>query len=164
MTATGSDKKDAKVRVAILLHCAGPNILDIYDQATWEDPDHKNDPVKVLQMIEIYCNPRKNEVLESHRFWSTPVQEPFDNFLTELRKRASTCNFKGTDRMNRDKIVFTTSGKLQELLLRKDELDLNKAVQLCRAYEQSLKHVQEIRDKDVNKVQQSTARPKKNTV
>ncbi|KAH3822199.1 hypothetical protein DPMN_123972 [Dreissena polymorpha] len=35
MTATKSDKKDAKVRVAILLRCAGPNILDIYDQATW---------------------------------------------------------------------------------------------------------------------------------
>ena len=62
--------------------------------------------------------------------------------------------------MIRDKIVFTTSSKLQELLLRKDELDLNKAVQLCRAYEQSLKHVQEIRDKDV---EQSTARSKKNT-
>ena len=59
------------------------HILDIYDQATWEDPDHKNDPVKVVQMIEIYCNPRKNEVLESHSFWSMPVQEPFDNFLTE---------------------------------------------------------------------------------
>ncbi|KAH3750091.1 hypothetical protein DPMN_184607 [Dreissena polymorpha] len=66
--------------------------------------------------------------------------------------------------MIRDKIVFTTSGKLQELLLREDELDLNKAVKLCRAYEQSLKHVQEMRDKNVNRVQQSTARPQKNTV
>ncbi|KAH3793773.1 hypothetical protein DPMN_147294 [Dreissena polymorpha] len=63
--------------------------------------------------------------------------------------------------MIRDKIIFTTSGKLQELLLREDELDLNKAVKLCRAYEQSLEHVQEIRHKDVNIVQQSTARQKR---
>ena len=59
---------------------------------------------------------------------------------------------------------MTSLCKLQELLLREDKLDLKEAVKLCRAYEQSLKHVQEIRDKDVNKVQQSTARPKKNTV
>ncbi|KAH3750092.1 hypothetical protein DPMN_184608 [Dreissena polymorpha] len=64
MTATGSDKKAAKVRVAILLHCAGPNILDIYDKAKWEDPGHKDDPVKFLQMIEIYCNPAKMKFLK----------------------------------------------------------------------------------------------------
>jgi hypothetical protein len=41
---------------------------------------------------------------------------PFDNFLTELRTRASSCNFDNKDRMIRDKIVFTVQGKLQELL------------------------------------------------
>jgi hypothetical protein len=58
----------------------------------------------------------QNEVLESHRFWNVQYQEPFDNFLTELRTRASSCNFDSKDRMTRDKIVFTVQGKLQELL------------------------------------------------
>ena len=72
-------------------------------------------PDKLFEKLEGYCNPRKNEVLESHRFWNVQYQEPFDNFLTELRTRASSCNFDNKDRMIRDKIVFTVQGKLQEL-------------------------------------------------
>ena len=74
--------------------------------------------------------PEKNEVLESHRFWNVRYQEPFDNFLTELRTRASSCNFDNKDRMIRDKIVFTVQGKLKELLLREDKLSLDKAIQI----------------------------------
>ena len=46
----------------------------------------------------------------------------------------------------RDKIVFTVTGKLQELLLRVDGLTLKKAVKVCRAYEQSTKQVKEFKD------------------
>ena len=45
-------------------------------------------------------------------------------FLTELYARAETCNFQEKERMIRDKIVFSTQGKLQELLLRESDLDL----------------------------------------
>ena len=37
--------------------------------------------------------------------------------------------------MIRDKIVFSASGKLQELLLRESNLDLKKATEICRAFE-----------------------------
>ena len=46
----------------------------------------------------------------------------------------------------RDKIVFTVTGKLQELLLRVDGLTLEKAVKVYTAYEQSTKQVKEFRD------------------
>jgi hypothetical protein len=49
-------------------------------------------------------------------------------------------NFDNKDRMIGDKIGFTVQGKLQELLLREDKLSLDKAIQICRAYEQSNKH------------------------
>ena len=58
--------------------------------------------------------------------------------------------------------MFTVTGKLQELLLRVDSLTLEKAVKVCRAYEQSNKQVKEFRDSSnlpssatkVNKVSQ----------
>ncbi len=64
--------------------------------------------------------------------------------------------------MMRDKIVFTVTEKLQELLLRVDGLTLEKAVKVCRAYEQSSRQVKEFRDSSnpsssatkVNKVSQ----------
>ena len=112
----------------------------------WESNDDKHKPDKVLKALENYCNPRDNEVLESHRFWNIQYQEPFDKFLTELKTRAASCNFQERDRMMRDKIVFTVTGKLQELLLRVDGLTLEKAVKVCRTYEQSTKQVKEFRD------------------
>ena len=48
--------------------------------------------------------------------------------------------------MMRDKIVFTLTGKLQEFLLREDSLTFDKAVKICRAFEQSAKQVKEFRD------------------
>ena len=59
------------------------------------------------------------------------------SFLTECKTTAASCNFEHKDRMMRDKIVFTVTRKLQELLLTVDGLTLEKAVKVCRAYEQS---------------------------
>ena len=78
-------------------------MLEVYDNIVWETAEDKHKPAKVLEALENYCNPRDNEVLESHRFWSTPYQEPFDKFLTELKTRAASCNFQEKERMMRDK-------------------------------------------------------------
>jgi hypothetical protein len=46
--------------------------------------------------------------------------------------------------MMRDKIVFTATGYPQELLLREDKLTLDRAIQICRAYEHSAMHRKEL--------------------
>ena len=48
--------------------------------------------------------------------------------------------------MLRDKIVFTVTGRLQELLLREDSLTLDKVMKICRAFEQSIWQVKEFRE------------------
>ena len=67
MAATGSNAegKPKATQVAILLHCAGPQVIEIYDQFQWESPDDKNDVSKVLDKLKQYCNPRTNEVIVS---------------------------------------------------------------------------------------------------
>jgi hypothetical protein len=162
MDASGVGEKAKKTQTAIILHCAGPSVLEVYDQFTWGDTEDRDDPADVFTKRAAYCNPRDNEVLESHRFWNAKYQEPFGNFLTELKTRASSCNFMEPERMMRDKIVFSVEGKLQELLLRQDSLTYDKAIKLCRAYEQANLQVKEIREvtpnSSVNKVFQSANR------
>ena len=170
-TASGSvlssfwtSEKDDKVQTAIILNCAGPHVLEVCDTFIWTDDGDKDKPDKVLEALERCCNPRDNEVIESHRFWNIPYQEPFDKFLTELKTRAAACNILGKDWMLRDKIVFTVTGKLQELLLREDNLTLDKAVKICRAFEQSNRQVKEFRESatlpssstSVNKITQNS--------
>ena len=135
MEACGNTNKPKQRQTAIILHCAGPQVLEVYDHFQCDEEGDKHDPVKVLEKLEEYCNPRENEVLQSFRFWNIPFHEPFDVFLTELYSRAASCNFQEKDRMIRDKIVFSVSGKLQELLLRETSLDLKKAIEICRAFE-----------------------------
>ena len=48
--------------------------------------------------------------------------------------------------MLRDKIVFTVTGKLQELILREDNLTLDKAVKICGVIEQSNRRGKEFRE------------------
>ena len=85
-------------------------------------------------------------------------------FLTELYARAETCNFQEKERMIRDKIVFSTQGKLQELLLRESDLDLKKAINICRAFEatkQSTKEMNNNENSSVNKLNSAAAFPRK---
>ena len=48
--------------------------------------------------------------------------------------------------MLRDKIVFTVTGKLQELILREDNLTLDKVVKICKTFEQPNRQVKEFRE------------------
>ena len=74
--------KTKKTRVAIILHCAGPQMLEICDQLTYGTDEDEDDPDLLLKKLEEYCCPRTNEVLQSFRFWKLEVIESFNAFLT----------------------------------------------------------------------------------
>ena len=147
LAASRTSEKDGKIQCAIILNCAGPHVLEVYDTFILTDDSDKDKPDRVLEALEVCCNPRDNEVIKSHRFWTIPYQEPFGKFLTELKTIAAACSFlEKKDRILRDKILFTVTGKLQELLLREDNLTLDKAIKICRAFEQSNRQVKEFRE------------------
>ena len=64
LAASGASAMDEKVQTAIFFHCAGPQVLEVYDNIAWESDNDKHKPDKVLEALENYCNPRDKEVLE----------------------------------------------------------------------------------------------------
>ena len=158
MLATGAKEKAKKVQCAIILQCAGYDVIDAAEHFVWKKEDgnlmseqeRKNareTPELLLAKIENYCKPRQSEVMLTHRFWSVEWTAPFDAFLTELHRRAENCNFGDTkDRMIRDKIVFSSKGKVQEKLLLEKDLSLVKAVDICRAFEHSKQQLEELKE------------------
>ena len=106
IAATESDQKPAVTQTAIILNCAGPEFIQVYDQFTWETEVDKNNPEKVIEKLEGYCSPQGNVVVNSFRFWILPWMEPFDVYLTELCAMAELCEYADLERMLRDKIVF----------------------------------------------------------
>jgi len=144
MLASGSNEKPKKVQRAIILNCAGPQVVKIAKQFVYANDDEKDDPDVLLRMIEQYCNPRQNEVMETFRFWKVEYSSPFDAFLADMREKIVSCNFRDPDRMLRDKIIFSVEGKLQQILLREDRLTLDKTIQICRGYETACKNTNEL--------------------
>ena len=49
----------------------------------------------VLAKFTAYCNPRKNITITSHKFFTYKQQEgqPFNDYIMELKKRSSECEF-----------------------------------------------------------------------
>ena len=62
--ASGVVKKDKEVQIAIILNCAGPQIIDIYDQFICDEEGDEKKPDKLFEKLEGYCNPRKM------KYWS----------------------------------------------------------------------------------------------
>ena len=140
-TAAKLSKKDPATQVAILLNVAGPEAQEIFDTFTFGEGEDQGDLDTVLRKFEEYCNPRKNTVFERHQFWSRDQQEgeTIDQWLTDLRTRASVCEFGDQkDLLIRDKIVFgIQDDRVKERLLRETNLTLTSATAICRAAEAS---------------------------
>ena len=137
-------KKTKKVQRVIILNCAGPQVVKLAKQCAYENKEEKDNPDVLLMKIAQYCHPRQNEIMQSFRFWKTNFYDPFDSFLNELRDKAAFCNFKDTDRMIEDKLVFSVKKicfKLQQILLREENLTFKKAVQIYQAYEMANRNV-----------------------
>lgn len=142
--ASGTNKMDDEVQVAVLLHCIGEACVDVYNTLGLTDEEKKKYGV-VLKKFEDYFVPIKNESVNSHIFF-TRNQEPgemFDTYLTELKKLSIDCNF-GTlkDRLIRDRIVAGILDKrVKDRLLRETDLTLEKTVKICKCAELSEQQV-----------------------
>ncbi|KAJ3609972.1 hypothetical protein NHX12_022066 [Muraenolepis orangiensis] len=90
-TASGaSERKDEKVKVAILLHTIGEEALEVYNTLTrrWTEEDETMEDV--LTALRDHCSPQKNVVLERHQCWSHQMTDgaSMDTFITELRQKS----------------------------------------------------------------------------
>ena len=149
MEASGSMKKPEKQRLAIFLHLVGEEALEIYNTFSLSTAEQKLDIL--FKKFEDYCNPRRNITFEQHKFF-TCVQEPtesIDQYVTELRTKASTCEFgELCESLVRDRIVCgIVYDTMREKLLQETDLSLQKAIDMCRASEFSKRQTKSITEK-----------------
>ena len=149
LAATESDGKSEKVKSSILLTCIGKRAREIYNTFTFQTEEDKMKVSPILSKFTAYCNPRKNTTFLRYQFFSYNQQDgqPFDDFVTELKKRAEECAFASLkDSLITDRIVCgMTDNKLRGHYLRETDLKLEKAILLSRAAEESRKHAEELK-------------------
>ncbi|CAI6351052.1 unnamed protein product [Macrosiphum euphorbiae] len=139
LVATETNKKSKDVQVVRLLNLLGPEGLKLYNTFSIEVITVEN----ILNSLEEYCVPRKNEIMEHYKYLTRKQgeDEMFDKLYVDLRELIKSCSFGETeDALLRTQIVLGVFDKeLQSKLLR-ENLSLSKVVKYCQAVEQAELH------------------------
>ena len=151
MTATESNDKDEDVKTSRLLTAIGERAREIYYTFTFADAADAMKLEPVIAKFDEYMNPKKNIPYLRYKFFSYNQIEgqSIDDYVTELKLKSSHCEF-GTLKASliRDRIVAgVKEKKVQERLLREPELTLEKAIDICRAADETKKPSEEMQSK-----------------
>ena len=129
----------------------------------------RRDGHRHYEKFEAYCKPRRNLVVDRHRFLTRDQQpgESIDQFVTELRTLAASCEWgELKDDLICSRIVSgISSNSVRERLLRSEtDLTLQKAIDICRIAELSKQQMKlfggETVQAGVSRIRhQSTGRP-----
>ncbi|KAK9746375.1 hypothetical protein QE152_g6141 [Popillia japonica] len=164
MIATGANKKAVEVQAAVLTHCMGEEVRSILDTLDIS-AEQKQDPKYILEVLQQYFIPKTNISIERHRFNSRTQDdnEKFDSFVGDLRKIANNCEFGSMkDALIKDRIVCGIRDiKIKDRLLREVDLNLDKAIKICKAAEETDNHIRKLGDQtkmQVGEIKKSTDR------
>ena len=149
--ATGLFNKPEEQRVATLLSIIGRDALVVYNAFTWHEEERKTVD-NILGKFEIYCKPRRNETYERYVFNSRRQRtgQPIDPYIVELKNLIRNCNYGHLeDSMMRDALVMgIKSNSVRESLLKENDLNLNKCINILRATERAKSHAATIDHRD----------------
>lgn len=153
--ATKTNTKSQEVQVARLLNLLGPGGLELYNTFKIDVVTVDN----IFKLLEEYCVPRKNEVMEQYKYFTRKQAEgePFDKYYANLRELIKSCSFGDTeDALLRTQVVLGINDKeLQSKLLRED-LPLTKVIKYCQVIEQAEANCRlvqkDIHEKSVNQI------------
>ena len=132
---------EAKQRRAVLLHCGGMDLQDLYETLT--DPgggDDADEFEKCARTLNSYFLPRSNVPYERHVFRQIEQdgEETVDQFVARLQRQGETCEFGDTkNEQVRDQVIEKCkSTKLRRKLLeRAAGLTLDGLQTIARAME-----------------------------
>ena len=132
VTASGTDN-DSQMR-ALLLHCAGPDVQDIFMHLQGVGTTYK----AAMDALNNHFESKKNVVFERHVFRQAMqgTKDSLLTFVTRLRKIASTCEFANPNNEIRDQFIDKcSSNHLRRRLLQEPNLTLENVVEKAQAME-----------------------------
>lgn len=131
-------RKAEDEKCSYLLLWVGDKGRDIYN--TWTLTEDERKVLKsYYDRFEAYVMPKSNVIFARYKFHEKVqgANEPFEQFVTDLRLLVKDCNYASSEEMIRDRIVFgIQSPKVREKLLNVgSDLTLDKAIDIARSHE-----------------------------
>jgi hypothetical protein len=127
-------------KVALFLHCIGPDALKIYNGLAFASEEDSQSLTKIFEMFDLHTIGEINETYERYIFncRNQKPDESIDVYVAALRTLAKTCNFCDClkDTLLRDRIVLgIQSQPTRKRLLQDQKLTLQKCINICRSVE-----------------------------
>lgn len=133
---------DENQKRAILLHCGGEQLQDIFDTlpttGTFDE---------ALIALTTHFEPRTNVTFQRHRFRQEEQgNDSCDLFMTRLRTAAKRCQFADADEMIKDQFIEKCrSQNLRTRLLREPPRTVDDLMKVARSYEDAQKQAGQIK-------------------
>ena len=144
--STGRGVQNADQKRALLLHCAGIEVQDIY--FSLKEEDGADGFEKTVQTLSVHFEPKINVPYERYCFRSMAqsADESVEQFIVRLRQRAVRCNFQNTDEEIRDQVIEKCrSHKIRtKLLIKGHDLTLDQLRTIATTVEMTDKQVKEM--------------------
>ena len=136
------EKQTEDFRVALFLHSLGNDALRIYNSFHFTTVENDRKITEIIEKFDTVAIGKINIAYERFLFNKRDQQsgESFEAYLADLRSLLKTCEFCGNcvDSVLRDRLVVGIASKeTQRALLRETDLQLQKAIDICRAAEQA---------------------------
>lgn len=145
LLATGLSEKSKLIQAASLRRLMGSECRYVYTHSLTLTEDQQKDPAAILGALGDYFKPAKNVIYERYMFgcYKQETDEPIDCFLTRLKERASSCEYRALkDELIRDRLVLGVASEgTRRRLLRERELTLQTATEICRLAELTERHI-----------------------
>ena len=143
-----NDVTDAGKKRAILLSVVGPRTYKLLSSLLAPATPGEKDFGELVKVLKEHYSPLPSEIVQRYRF-NSRVRQPGDSvaaYVAELRAIAKTCNYGTTlDEMLRDRLVCGIGDeKVQEQLLAKSDLTLQKAMEIAQGIETAARNVKEL--------------------
>ena len=101
--------REEATKVKLFLYLIGSQGREIYDTMAFEVPASERTLTQVWAALYGHCNPRKNETVESFKFFSR-TQDPGESqekIIADFKLLATTCNLGDPkDSLLRDRIIW----------------------------------------------------------
>lgn len=148
--AADIDEKPRNKQIADLLHNIGDTGIEIYNTLDNLPILEKRTVKDILDAISLYYVPYKNTTYIRWLFFNECQSEhqKIDEFVLILRQRSKDCEFEQlTESLIKDRLIGGIRDKsMRERLLKDHNMTLNKAINLCRANEESKKQAKDMED------------------
>lgn len=148
-------------KVAILLHSAGDEAAEVFESFQLNDADKKKLDI-VLKKFEEYYVPSTNVTYQRYVFFNRRQEdgEAYEHYMATLKNLSLTCEL-GELRNSLVKDVFISGIRdknIQEKLLNTADININKALKICRTHVTIANQVQNIKTLDDKEEASSTVK------